>query len=209
MTIRAIIFDFGDVLDTLEDQDPWLAQREAAAARLGMTGESLWNYLYSNPLWEQVKRGQIPNSVYWDGILRPHGITDPAAQAAYVAELFKDRARLHPQMLALLRDLRPRYQLAMLSNTFRLELERYLIETHGLGGIFDVVVGSADVGMAKPEPEIYRLTLDRLGVKPEEVLFIDDMPRNTAAAEALGITSIVFETPEQLRRELVQRGLLP
>jgi HAD superfamily hydrolase (TIGR01509 family) len=75
--------------------------------------------------------------------------------------------------------------------------------------MFDVVVPSAKVGLAKPEPEIYQLTLDLLGLKPDETLFIDDLPRNTTAAEALGIPSIVFESPTQLRRELVARGILP
>jgi FMN phosphatase YigB (HAD superfamily) len=63
--------------------------------------------------------------------------------------------------------------------------------------------------MAKPEPEIYQLALKLLGIAPEEALFIDDLPRNTIAAEALGIPSIVFESPAQLRRELQARGILP
>jgi putative hydrolase of the HAD superfamily len=207
--IRAIIFDFGDVLDTLDDRTSWNAQKNAAAGTLGFpNGDALWEYLYKNPLWEQVKRGQITNEAYWNGILSPYHITDPKARDAYVAALFKDRAYIHPQMLALLHELKPHYKLAMLSNTFRRDLESYLIEAHGLTGIFDVVVGSADVGMAKPEAEIYTLTLERLQIKPEEALFVDDLPRNTTAAEALGITSIVFETPAQLRQELHTRGIL-
>ena len=112
-------------------------------------------------------------------------------------------------MEALVRELKPHYLLAVLSNTFDPEMDILIAETHGLKDIFDVVVSSAKVGLAKPEPEIYQVTLDQLNVSPGEALFIDDMPRNTMAAEVLGIPSIVFESPAQLRRELQQRGILP
>ena len=208
MTLRALIFDFGDVLDALDDKVWWLTQRDTVASRIGMTGDDLWAYLYNNPLWEQLKRGKIDPDAYWDGTLRPKGLTDKAAQQAFVDQLYKDRDQINPAMVALLRELKPRYKLGMLSNTFRLELENWLIEVHGLDGIFDVVVGSADVGLAKPEPEIYQLTLTRLGVAPDEALFIDDLVRNTKAAENLGIGSILFESSKQLRQELKKLGVL-
>ena len=88
-------------------------------------------------------------------------------------------------------------------------MESWIGEVHGLVDIFDVVVSSAAVGMAKPEPDIYRLVIERLGIETGEALFIDDLVRNTAAAEALGIPSIVFESPAQLRRELQARAILP
>jgi 2-haloacid dehalogenase len=62
--------------------------------------------------------------------------------------------------------------------------------------------------MRKPTPEFYQILLDRYNVKPEESLFIDDNYRNILAAEKLGINSIHFTSPEQLKEELLKRGIL-
>ena len=61
--------------------------------------------------------------------------------------------------------------------------------------------------MAKPEPEIYHLLLDRLRVAPEEVLFLDDKLENIEAARNLGIVGLQFSTIEQLRQDLISSGL--
>jgi HAD superfamily hydrolase (TIGR01509 family) len=64
------------------------------------------------------------------------------------------------------------------------------------------------VGLAKPEPAIFRLTLNRLGLLPHAVLFVDDLARNTRAAEALCIPAVVFTTASALREVLSSRGIL-
>jgi FMN phosphatase YigB (HAD superfamily) len=60
--------------------------------------------------------------------------------------------------------------------------------------------------MAKPDPAIYRLTLERLGTRPEETLFIDDKQANIDAARALGLIGILFTTVERLREQLIELG---
>ena len=72
---------------------------------------------------------------------------------------------------------------------------------------FDVLVWSFQHNMAKPEPAIYQLTLDRLGTQPEETLFIDDKQVNIDAARALGIVSILFTTVERMREQLIELEL--
>ena len=67
---------------------------------------------------------------------------------------------------------------------------------------FDGRVVSGEEKMRKPFPEFYQLLLDRYNVKPEEALFIDDNLRNVKAAEMLGIRSIHFQSPGQLREWL-------
>jgi putative hydrolase of the HAD superfamily len=209
MTTRAIIFDFGNVLDVVDDMQPWLEKREMLASQVGMTGDQLWEHLYYTDPWQKVKRGQISVEEFHDRILRPLGIVETQAQSEYMTRLKEGRDKVHPGMAALLSELKPHYRLGLLSNTDLVEMETWIKEVQGLPGIFDVVVSSAKAGMAKPEPEIYQLALKLLDIAPEEALFIDDLPRNTLAAEALGIPSIVFESPAQLRRELQARGILP
>jgi 2-haloacid dehalogenase len=73
---------------------------------------------------------------------------------------------------------------------------------------FDGVVVSGAEKMRKPTPEFYQILLDRYNVKAQESLFIDDNYRNILAAEKLGINSIHFTSPEQLKEELLKRGIL-
>jgi putative hydrolase of the HAD superfamily len=62
--------------------------------------------------------------------------------------------------------------------------------------VFDVVVISTEVGLRKPQPEIYELALDRLGLAHDQVVLVDDGAPNVAAAERLGITGILHTHPE-------------
>lgn len=73
---------------------------------------------------------------------------------------------------------------------------------------FDGVVVSGTEKMRKPTPDFYQILLNRYNVKPEESLFIDDNYRNILAAEKLGINSIHFTSPEQLKEELLKRDIL-
>jgi len=71
---------------------------------------------------------------------------------------------------------------------------------------FDVLVGSFQLHMAKPDPAIYLHTLNELDVEPAEMLFLDDKIENIEAARALGIQAILFSTVERLRSDLIAHG---
>jgi putative hydrolase of the HAD superfamily len=72
---------------------------------------------------------------------------------------------------------------------------------------FDALVWSFQLHMAKPDPAIYRLCLDKLRVRPEEALFLDDKLANVEAAQALGMKALQFTTTERLREDLIAQGL--
>jgi putative hydrolase of the HAD superfamily len=207
--LKAVIFDFGNVLDYVDDAAAWEAHVDQMARTVGLTGQALWQHLYDSSAWQAVKRGRITPADFWRVTLTPFGITDHHAQQQFAAKLLGARDAVHPAMLKLLHELRPHYKLAVLSNTDVVEMASWLAEHHGLTGLFDVVVSSAAVGLSKPEAEIYELTLRLLNVMPHQALFIDDRVRNTAAAEALGIPSIVFTTPDALCAALAERGVWP
>ena len=73
---------------------------------------------------------------------------------------------------------------------------------------FDGIVVSGREGVIKPDARIFRILLERHGVAPESAVFIDDVAENAAAAAALGLHGIHFQSPEQLRRELIAVGML-
>jgi putative hydrolase of the HAD superfamily len=206
---KVVIFDYGNVLDIPDDWDAWHQYRETLANEHGMTGQALWEAVYYSEPWQQVKRGKISEQDYWNTVCSSLGYHTPAEQLAFRQRLWAGRDRIHPQMLALLHTLRPHYRLAILSNAYQWDMATWLADERGVPGMFDTVISSARVGMAKPDPEIYHLTLERIGVQGHEAIFVDDLERNTLVAEAEGLPCIVFTSPEQLNRELVERGILP
>ncbi|MEK7838278.1 MAG: HAD-IA family hydrolase, partial [candidate division NC10 bacterium] len=112
--------------------------------------------------------------------------------------------------VTLVRALRPPYKVSILSNadaTLRRRLEHDIRIHH----IFDDIVCSADVGMAKPEPTIFRIAANRLGVPPERCVFVDDFDQNIAAAESVGMQAILFRVDrgDDLRAQLGALGVTP
>ena len=119
---------------------------------------------------------------------------------------FADRyfAHLEPNdaMIGFLGELRELgYRLAMLTNNVR-EWEPRWRAMLPVDELFEVVVDSAFVGLRKPDPAIYRLTCERLGVEPERCLFVDDVAVNCEAAAALGMTAVLFRSSEQAIAEM-------
>jgi len=81
-------------------------------------------------------------------------------------------------------------------------------KTYAFLGWFDGHFISGLEGVVKPDPEYFKLALDRFGLRPHEVVFVDDREQNVSAARALGIPAVLFCGPEALRAELVALGLL-
>jgi epoxide hydrolase-like predicted phosphatase len=98
-------------------------------------------------------------------------------------------------------ELKPKYKTALLSNTVD-EFIYEIIPKITMLGLFDDIIASFQVGMAKPDPELYKLTLSILGVKPNETIFIDDLEKHTIPAEELGIKTIVYKNFSQMKIEL-------
>jgi len=109
----------------------------------------------------------------------------------------------NPAMLAWQQQLKQRGLLtAILSNmgdNVLANIEREFLWIHG----FDVLIWSFQHLMAKPDPAIYHLVLEKLNVRPEETLFLDDKLLNIEAAQALGMRALQFSTIERLRTDLL------
>lgn len=113
---------------------------------------------------------------------------------------------LHPNepMLSLMRELGGRgYRMAILTNNVR-EWEALWRSKLAVDEIFELVVDSAFVGMRKPEPEIYHLTIERLDdtLEPSQCLFVDDNELNVDAARELGLSAVRFVSNEQAIAEI-------
>jgi putative hydrolase of the HAD superfamily len=198
LAIRAVIFDYGMVLTGVPDA-------EAHATMVRITGlpverfESLyWNDRHA------YDEGKLSGITFWQKFLHDAEIE---ADQSKVEELNRLDARMwtaqNPAMVAWQKRLKQHGVLtAILSNMGDSVLANIQREFDWING-FDVLVWSYQLHIAKPDPKIYLHTLQRLGTRPEETLFIDDKRVNVDAAIALGMKAIEFSTVEQLRKDLL------
>ena len=201
MALRAVVFDYGMVLTGQPDA-------EAYAALLRITG--LPKEEFEPRYWADrhaYDEGKLTGLAFWQKFMRVAGMTPDQKTAE---ELNRWDARLwtteNPAMLTWQLALKQHgLRTAILSNMGDNVLESVEREFDWIDR-FDVLVWSFQVGLAKPDPAIYRLTIDKLGAPPEETLFIDDKAPNIAAARALGMKAIEFSTIERLRGELIAGG---
>jgi putative hydrolase of the HAD superfamily len=91
--------------------------------------------------------------------------------------------------------------MGLLSNGWS-STRRFIDERWDIADIFDDMIISAEVGLAKPDRRIYQLALDRLGVEAEQTIFIDDFDENIQGARELGIHGIHFQDPQIVMEEL-------
>ena len=202
--VKGIIFDFGGVFNNAHET---MAGFASAAARFGHSPQALYDLFYSGPAWQAAKLGHMTSPAYWREMMSALGLDPSDDVHGFRANLF-DGELINQEVVAIAEQLQQRYPLALLSNAMD-DLEWLLEHTFHLHHLFRVVINSAVVGVAKPEPLAYQLALDGLGLRPAEALFIDDKPRNIVAAELLGIPSILFTSAPALAAELREQGLLP
>jgi 2-haloacid dehalogenase len=100
-----------------------------------------------------------------------------------------------------------KYKLYALTN-WSAELFPIALERYDFLHWFDGRVVSGEEKMRKPFPEFYQLILERFRLNVKETLFIDDNVRNAKAAEAMGLKTIIFKSPTQLKEELINLGIL-
>ncbi len=118
-----------------------------------------------------------------------------------ISAKFDKLAKIDQNMVALIKKIKPRYKLGLLSNGGA-EFVRPILKLHKLEALFDTIVISSDCGITKPNKIIYELTLGNLSVKAENTLFIDDNKNNIKGAQKLGMQTVLFKNYKQLNKDL-------
>lgn len=201
---RAVVSDFGGVL-TSPLMGAFLAVQEADGIPLEALGRALATVAErdgANPLFE-LETGRL---TWADFVVRLGAALSEDLGREVRMDGFAERlfAALHPneELFAYFRELRGRgVRLALCTNNVR-EWEPRWRTLLPIDELFEVVVDSGFVGIRKPDPGIYGLTLERLGLRGEEVVFVDDLEHNVEAARALGMAGVVFTSTPQARGEI-------
>jgi len=195
--IKAIIFDFGGVLTVKQHLHEF---SEIYAPKFGADIKEFDRVLHEN--WLQARINGINSKVFWKN-LSSFLKTDEKELRKDFIEFFGFR----PEVLEFIQEIKKKkYKLGMLSNQIEDWLEEH-IQNHNLNKIFDVIVTSYGSRLAKPDVAIYLKALKELSCKAEECIFVDDLIKNVEAANKLGINGILFESLEQLKKELKVLGV--
>jgi epoxide hydrolase-like predicted phosphatase len=199
MTIRAVIFDFGGVIVRTEDQS-W---RLRWAERLAVPPEVLSTTVFDSEAAAAATIGRIPAEAVWAHVAAAFNLEADALAQLRVDFFAGDRR--DDALVAFLRGLRPAYKTGILSNAWS-DGRDIITRRYALGDAADDLVISAEVGVAKPDPQIFELAMTRLGVRPEETIFVDDFVRNVDGARHFGMQAVHFRNREQATSEV--RALL-
>ena len=188
---KAVIFDWGGVMEELPNEEDIAAWERRLATATGALPDILWG-----GTWQRLAVGATSAEDYVCHVVEQLGLPDRDAALDFL-RAFYTSDRFHHGVMDAARALRERYKVAVLSNAFPAQVEtireQYGIDVHAE---FDVYVNSAMVGMSKPDPGIYELTLERLAVAPSQAIFLDDTLRNVDAARELGLHAIQFVRPD-------------
>lgn len=198
--LPVVVFDVGGVLSV-----PPFAAMDAYCIPRGVTG-GVERYFRGNADFALVETGQLSTRDWFvrflKGVEADHGVRLDAAE--FGQHLAAGRT-FRPEMLELLAQLSRHHRLGVLTNNTA-ENDDWLLSALP-PETFDVVCNSARLGLRKPDPEIYRALLDRLGCAGEDVVYVDDFEENLPPAEALGMRTVLFQDPDQCRAELERLGV--
>jgi putative hydrolase of the HAD superfamily len=196
--VRGIVLDIGGVLQVGADgREPTLAFHRVLPAwdrRLGVADGALAAHLVA--LGPGGLVGAYDEASFHAGLRAAFGFDD-ATLAAFMAD-FWDVYLGEPnvELVAWLRRRRGAQPTALLSNSF-VGAREQTARRHGYAELADVLVFSHEERVAKPDPRIYAIACQRLGVAPADLLFLDDMPAYVEGAEAAGLRAVRYESPAQ------------
>jgi glucose-1-phosphatase len=196
MSIRAVFFDFGGVIQRTEYQAP----RQHLAQRFGMEYDDVDAIVFNSPTAKQATVGEIPVEKHWEAIAKRLKVGKDQI-AAVESEFFAGDV-VDLSILRYLRSLRPRFKTGLISNAWS-DMREYLVRKK-IDDAFDHLTISAEVGVAKPDAKIYLLALEQAQVEASEAVFVDDVLANIEACEQVGMQGILFKDPQEAMQQLKQ-----
>lgn len=196
--IEFILFDIGGVFFSKNE-----ARKAEIMREFGISEEELSD-VKNTDLYQTYKRGDMSEEDFVTQVkdVMPQNFTGSPKDFFLALSLSK---ALDQSMFHLLQDLRNKYRVGVLSNSdsfLEARLEHYQLYEQ-----FEFVINSYRVRMKKPQQEIFELALDRIGLSPDTILFVDDKKRNTDVAQKVGMKSHVFESADHFIQSLDSYGL--
>ncbi len=199
--IRAICFDLDGVYFTPQGKKSF---HTALSTEYGADPAVVDELMYKSPEMAQLVRGQISSEQFWDRVREITGIT--ATDEELTNRWIQDYEIDENVRKAVLEAKKQGYITCVCTNNNGIRLPALEKKFHFMND-FDVIVSSHEVGHTKPSKEIFETLLQKLNVKPEELIYSDDNPERLQGAKDLGIQTFVYHNFEQFLEELERVGV--
>lgn len=197
---RAVIFDIGRVLIKVDVS----RAMEGLASGLSLTPAEMWSAIEKDPHWMDWQEGRISPRDWHMHLSKRLGVSLPFEQFCEVWNRALDPNPI--QSDSFLESLSTNFRLALLSNTDPIHMS-HAETSFPFFRLFPVRIYSFRVGASKPHPIIYQEALQGCKVRAKEAVYIDDVAAYAEAARRLGMSAIVFQSPQQLQSDLRDLGI--
>lgn len=195
--IKAIVLDIGGVV--LRTEDP--SFRRQLDTQHGLPAGTVDRLVFNSPQAHASTIGKEPTEEIWRNVAETLGV--PPSELAQFQEEFWKGDQVDQLLITYLQSLRPKYATAFLSNAW-LGARQTLAEVYGLveGEIVDRILISSELGVAKPNYQIFDILRQALGCQYPEILFVDDFIENIEAARALRMVTIHYHAGVSLINQI-------
>lgn len=199
--IRNIVSDIGGVILKVMGGSIFAGLRR----ELPRLEEELYQSSFGSKEWQDLLNlDLISEEAIWERV--KNELNAPEDIIEWIRRNWRSLLVPNYETIQILESLKTNYKIYGLSNVDKGTV-RYLQNRYDLYKIFDDIVCSCKVGMKKPDIEIYKLAIERFGLMSEESIFIDDVKQNLLPAEGLGFKTILFQSPAQLKEDLLVYGV--
>jgi epoxide hydrolase-like predicted phosphatase len=195
MTIQAVVFDIGGILEIT----PSLAVTERWESRLGLEAGEINKRM--EDVWHGGGIGTISEADVHRALAERFGF-DERQVDEFMGWIWREYlGSANTELIEYARRLRPRYRTGILSNSFVGAREREQA-AYGFEDLVDEIIYSHECGLSKPDPAIYALARERLRVAPEQMVFLDDYEPNVEGARQAGIHAVLYKDNAQAIRDI-------
>ena len=192
---KAILWDLGGVILRTEDWEP----RHCLDRMLDLPNGTIYELVFESAISRKATLGEATNDELWMWVGEQLELS--SGELTLVRDEFWSGDQIDMGLIRFIRARKTETKMGLLSNGWS-STRRFIDERWHIADIFDDMIISAEVGLAKPDQRIYQLALDRLDFVAEQTIFIDDFVENIQGARELGIHGIHFQNPQTVLEEL-------
>jgi len=198
--MKVIVFDIGGVV--IHDQG---LKAKVQAAFPSVSTDRLWQSL--NAALLPACRGEASRVTCWQRLAAEFAVSPPAETLAALWDTadFVDGIEINHEVVELVRSLRHRYKLGVVSNT--MHEHAVALQQMGIYEEFDEIILSHEVGLTKDDARIFQVALSRLQLEPQDVIFVDDFAAYVEVARSVGMQAILYTNTPSLTASLKNLGI--
>lgn len=200
--IKGIIFDLGNVLLDFNH----MIAAEKLSGFTDKKGKEIYDLFFDSQKTQLFEEGKISASEFFKGVKEMLNLKIPYEEFVPIWNGIFYLTDQNLQVYNLARSLKNGYRLALLSNINFLHLE-HIKKTFPILDVFHNVLASCELGLRKPQPEIYQKALEILGTQAQETFYTDDRTELITSAKKLGINAAVFFGVDQLKKDFIAAGV--